>query len=100
MTATIEAKKVRPLPVPPPPPRRGWIDQWDPEDRAFWQATGRRVARRNLAVSILADHLGFCLWVIWTIVVINLANAGITMSLYAARFSDHRAYSPASRTIA
>jgi hypothetical protein len=29
----------------------------------------------------LAEHIGFRVWVIWTIVVINLANIGITMSL-------------------
>ncbi|MGH3524076.1 MAG: MFS transporter, partial [Mycobacterium sp.] len=47
----------------------------------FWDTTGRKIARRNLAFSIFTDHLGFCIWVIWTIVVINLANIGITMSL-------------------
>jgi len=58
-----------------------WIDHWDPEDPSFWAHSGRRIARRNLVCSIFADHLGFCIWVIWTIVVINLANIGITMSL-------------------
>ena len=58
-----------------------WIDHWDPEDRSFWEPSGRKIARRNLVFSIFADHLGFCIWVIWTIVVINLANIGITMSL-------------------
>ena len=62
--------------------RRGrWIDRWEPDDEQFWNDTGRRIAARNLAVSILTDHLGFCIWVIWTIVVINLGNIGITMSL-------------------
>jgi NNP family nitrate/nitrite transporter-like MFS transporter len=62
--------------------RRGrWITAWDPEDDAFWESTGRRIARKNLAFSILAEHLGFSIWVLWTIVVINLANAGFTLSL-------------------
>jgi NNP family nitrate/nitrite transporter-like MFS transporter len=62
--------------------RRGrWIDDWDPEDEAFWQSTGKRIARKNLAFSIFAEHLGFSIWVLWTIVVINLANAGFTLSL-------------------
>ena len=30
---------------------------------------------------MFAEHLGFSVWVIWTIVVINLGNAGITMSV-------------------
>jgi NNP family nitrate/nitrite transporter-like MFS transporter len=62
--------------------RRGrWIDDWAPDDEAFWQASGKRIARKNLALSILAEHLGFSIWVLWTIVVINLANAGFTLSL-------------------
>jgi MFS transporter, NNP family, nitrate/nitrite transporter len=62
--------------------RRGrWIDHWEPEDEAFWETTGRRVARKNLAFSIVAEHLGFSVWVLWTIVVINLGNAGIVLSV-------------------
>ncbi len=62
--------------------RRGhWIDHWEPEDPAFWEATGRRVARRNLVWSVLAEHLGFCIWSIWAIVVINLSNIGIALSI-------------------
>jgi NNP family nitrate/nitrite transporter-like MFS transporter len=62
--------------------RRGhWIDHWEPEDDRFWATTGKRVARRNLAWSVFAEHLGFCLWSIWAIIVINLVNVGITLSL-------------------
>src|SRR5690348_12069660 len=62
--------------------RRGhWIDRWDPENEQFWEATGKRIARKNLAFSIFAEHLGFSIWVLWTIVVINLGNVGITLSL-------------------
>jgi NNP family nitrate/nitrite transporter-like MFS transporter len=58
-----------------------WIDRWEPEDAAFWANGGRRVARQNLILSILAEHLGFSVWVLWTIVVINLSHVGITLSL-------------------
>jgi NNP family nitrate/nitrite transporter-like MFS transporter len=58
-----------------------WIDRWEPEDEAFWKTTGRRIARRNLAFSVFAEHLGFSIWVLWTVVVINLANVGINLSL-------------------
>src|SRR5579875_3388159 len=59
----------------------GWIDYWEPEDRDFWQQVGARVARRNLILSILTDHFGFCVWVVWTVVIINLGDAGLPMSL-------------------
>jgi MFS transporter, NNP family, nitrate/nitrite transporter len=63
------------------PSRRGWIEDWDPEDEVFWETTGKKIARRNLAMSIFAEHLGFSIWVLWTIVVINLANIGINLSV-------------------
>jgi MFS transporter, NNP family, nitrate/nitrite transporter len=58
-----------------------WIEHWEPEDERFWEMTGRAVARRNLVFSIFAEHIGFSVWVLWTIVVINLGNAGFTLSL-------------------
>jgi NNP family nitrate/nitrite transporter-like MFS transporter len=61
--------------------RGRWIDDWRPEDEAFWEQTGKTIARKNLVFSIFAENLGFSIWVLWTIIVINLANIGITMSL-------------------
>jgi NNP family nitrate/nitrite transporter-like MFS transporter len=58
-----------------------WIEKWDPEDETFWEASGQRIARKNLAFSIFAEHLGFSIWVLWTIVVINLSNVGIVLSV-------------------
>jgi NNP family nitrate/nitrite transporter-like MFS transporter len=46
---------------------RRWIDDWRPEDPAFWAATGARTARRNLIWSIFAEHLGFSIWMIWSV---------------------------------
>src|SRR3954470_13629563 len=60
---------------------RAAITHWEPEDPQFWEQTGRSVARRNLVFSIFAEHLGFSIWVLWTIIVINLGNVGITLSL-------------------
>ena len=54
--------------------RGSWIDRWEPEDERFWETTGRRIARKNLAFSIFAEHIGFSVWVLWTIVVLNLGN--------------------------
>ena len=61
--------------------RGHWIDDWHPQDPAFWEARGKKIARRNLILSILAENLGFSIWVLWTIVVIDLANVGIKLSL-------------------
>jgi NNP family nitrate/nitrite transporter-like MFS transporter len=84
MSTTIAppAPRAAPEQTPVSARRRGrWIDDWDPEDEAFWESTGKQIAKKNLAFSIFAEHLGFSIWVLWTIVVINLANAGFTLSL-------------------
>ena len=47
-----------------------WIDHWDPEDEAFWQRTGRRVANRNLMFSVLSEHIGFSVWTLWSVFVL------------------------------
>ena len=61
--------------------RGHWIDDWNPEDETFWKQRGREVARKNLIFSVFAENLGFSVWVLWTIVVINLPNVGIELSL-------------------
>ncbi len=80
MSITVERPTVEPAMAAQS--RRGrWIDDWDPDDETFWDGGGRQIARKNLVLSIFAEHIGFSIWVLWTIVVINLANAGFTLSL-------------------
>lgn len=62
----------RTVPPSPPPTSGRWITHWDPEDRDFWNRTGRKVARRNLAFSIFAEHLGFSVWALWSVVVVAM----------------------------
>jgi NNP family nitrate/nitrite transporter-like MFS transporter len=76
MTKTVEA-----APAAVERRRGRWIEHWNPDDEGFWEASGRRIARKNLAFSIFAEHLGFSIWVLWTIVVINLSNVGIALSV-------------------
>ena len=57
-------------------PLRGWIEHWTPEDPDFWESVGRPVARRNLAFSIFAEHLGFSVWLLWSVAAALLAKAG------------------------
>jgi NNP family nitrate/nitrite transporter-like MFS transporter len=52
-----------------------WIDDWRPEDPAFWAQTGARVARRNLAFSIFSEHIGFSVWTLWSVLVLFLGPA-------------------------
>ncbi|MET7661485.1 nitrate/nitrite transporter [Streptomyces sp. NPDC005356] len=50
---------------------RSWIQRWDPEDERFWsQEGGEKVARRNLAFSVLSEHIGFSIWTLWSVMVL------------------------------
>src|SRR5437764_10245534 len=53
-----------------------WISEWNPEDERFWESQGKAVARRNLIWSIFAEHLGFSIWLVWSIVATKLPQAG------------------------
>src|SRR3954452_13673363 len=53
-----------------------WISDWNPEDEKFWQSTGKFIARRNLIWSIVAEYLGFSVWLLWSIVAVKLPQAG------------------------
>jgi NNP family nitrate/nitrite transporter-like MFS transporter len=56
--------------------RTSWISDWNPEDQKFWESKGKSIARRNLIWSIFAEHLGFSIWLIWSIVATKLPQAG------------------------
>jgi MFS transporter, NNP family, nitrate/nitrite transporter len=47
-----------------------WIDHWEPEDETFWQRAGRRIANRNLLISVLSEHIGFSVWTSWSVLVL------------------------------
>ena len=43
-------------------------ERWDVEDEAFWDAEGKKVASRNLWISIPNLLLGFSVWIYWGMV--------------------------------
>jgi NNP family nitrate/nitrite transporter-like MFS transporter len=58
----------------------GLIEDWRPEDKSFWETTGRKIARRNLWISIPALLLAFVVWMVWSVVVAKLPAIGFTYS--------------------
>ena len=56
------------------------INTWEPETPSFWQQTGKATAGRNLWISIPALLLAFAVWMVWSVVVVNLPNIGFTYS--------------------
>jgi MFS transporter, NNP family, nitrate/nitrite transporter len=75
---SMEACKTKESPVPKRTPT--WIAEWNPEDEKFWEAGGKFIARRNLIWSIVAEHVGFSIWLIWSIVATKLPQAGFHYS--------------------
>ncbi len=49
-------------------------ERWDVEDAAFWEATGRAVAYRNLWVSIPNLLCGFAVWMLWSTVIVRIQS--------------------------
>ena len=56
------------------------ITDWRPEDETFWQETGKKVANRNLWLSIPALLLSFSVWMVWSVVVAKLPQIGFGYS--------------------
>jgi NNP family nitrate/nitrite transporter-like MFS transporter len=49
---------------------------WNPEDKEFWEREGKAIANRNLWISIPALFLAFAVWMVWSVVVVNLPAVG------------------------
>ncbi len=52
------------------------IADWQPEDQAFWESTGKKVAYRNLWISVPALLCGFAVWGMWGIITVQMLNLG------------------------
>ncbi|MCD6706599.1 MAG: MFS transporter [Thiobacillus sp.] len=52
------------------------IKEWDVENQKFWEATGKKIANRNLWISIPSLLLGFAIWLMWGIITVQMLNLG------------------------
>ena len=58
-------------------PRSGAVlTEWQPENPQFWERTGKRIATRNLWISIPCLLLAFSVWVVWSAVTVRLNSVG------------------------
>ncbi|MGW2662348.1 MFS transporter [Nocardia tengchongensis] len=55
--------------------RKRDIEHWDAEDVEAWEAGGKDIARRNLIWSVFAEHIGFSVWSIWSVMVLFMPTA-------------------------
>jgi NNP family nitrate/nitrite transporter-like MFS transporter len=66
----------QPIGTPHRPSGSADIVDWRPEDEAFWESTGKKIAYRNLWISIPALLCGFAVWGMWGIITVQMLNLG------------------------
>lgn len=52
------------------------ITNWDVENEGFWSSSGKKVANRNLWISIPSLLCGFAVWLYWGIITVQMLNLG------------------------
>ncbi len=55
---------------------RADIADWRPEDETFWEIAGKKIAYRNLWISVPALLCGFAVWGMWGIITVQMLNLG------------------------
>lgn len=61
------------------------IQTWTPEDATFWERTGKKIANRNLWISVFCLLCAFAVWMFWSIIIVQMQNLGFPftkMQLY------------------
>jgi len=56
------------------------LRKWEVEDDEFWNATGKKIASRNLWISIPSLLCGFAIWLMWGIITVQMLNLGFAFS--------------------
>lgn len=57
-----------------------WIENWNPEDNAFWREKGERMAWRTLWVTTAALTLSFATWFMMSAIVTKLPGIGFSFT--------------------
>ena len=74
--------------VPRLPGGRADIADWRPEDNEFWESTGKKIAYRNLWISVPALLCGFAVWGMWGIITVQMLNLGFPFTPGGAVHAD------------
>jgi NNP family nitrate/nitrite transporter-like MFS transporter len=63
------------------------IDNWKVEDQQFWESKGKKIAYKNLWISIPALLLAFAVWIMWSIIATKLKEFGFNFGLITPEMS-------------
>lgn len=53
-----------------------WLDKWLPEDKEFWEETGKKIAWRTLWITTISLVLSFASWFMMSAIVVKLPGIG------------------------
>ncbi len=56
------------------------LTDWAPEDTLYWTTKGKKIATRNLWISIPCLLLAFAVWLVWSAVIVRLNSIGFGFS--------------------
>ena len=57
------------------------IENWKVEDESFWKKSGKKIANRNLWISIPALLLAFAIWLMWGMLIVQMKKLGFTLGM-------------------
>lgn len=57
------------------------LSVWNVEDEKFWKTTGKKIATRNLWISIPALLLAFAVWIMWSIIATKMKAFGFNFGM-------------------
>ena len=66
------------------------LEKWDVEDNAFWESTGKKIAAKNLWISIPALLLAFAVWIMWSIIAAKLKEYGFNFGMITPEMSPEQ----------
>lgn len=63
------------------------ISNWQVEDENFWKSTGKKIATKNLWISIPALLLAFSVWIMWSIIATKMKEFGYNFGMITSSMS-------------
>jgi MFS transporter, NNP family, nitrate/nitrite transporter len=57
------------------------IEHWDVENEEFWEREGKKIANRNLWISIPSLLMGFAVWLMWGMITTQMQNLGFPFTV-------------------
>ena len=75
------------------------IKEWNVEDENFWAKTGKKIATKNLWISIPALLLAFAVWIMWGVIIKYMKDFGYNFGMTKGLLAGSKEYIDALKEI-